>query len=165
MTMKHKTYLRINVIAFIGFFIILLFTADFSKTKSTEETLCLLFTLSAIAELVVDVIMLAMLSLQSIVLATSIVCRHIFWWVCKRKRRKSHRYEFLGFYAYALIPSDEPKEIVQFMKRMIFVTCSCISAIIAISLLLYSNDLLGCILSIIIVCTKYFVFRIVTVNT
>ena len=163
MTTKQKTCLRINVIAFIGIFLILLFTADFSMTKSTEETLCLLFTFAAIAELVIDVIMLAKFSLHSIVLTTIIVCRHIVWWVCKGKRRH-HRYEFIGF--YALIPCDEPKEIMQFIKRMIFVACSCISDIIAISLLLYSNDLLGCMLSLIIIfCTKYFVFRIATANT
>lgn len=166
--MKHKTYLLINVIAFIGILIILLFTADFSKTKSTEESLRLLFTLSAISELIVVLIMLAMFVLKSIASAVTNVCRYIFWWLRKRKQIQNHCYEFCGI--YALIPSSKPtlsdEEIMQFIKRMLFAAQSCISAEIAILILLNCNNLLDYILSaIMIVHANCIVFRVATANT
>ena len=165
MTEKHKTYLLVNIIAFIGLLLMLLFTADFSKTKSTEETLRLLFTLSEITELIVVLIMMAMFVLKSIASAVTNVCRYIFWWLRKRKRIQNHCYEFCGI--YALIPSSKPtlsdEEIMQFIKRMLFAALSCISAIIAILILLNCNNLFDYILSTIMIFhANWFVFKVTT---
>ena len=167
MTTKRKTYLLVNIIAFIELFLMLLFTADFSKTKSTEETLRLLFTLSAITELTVVLIILAMFVLKNIASAVTNVCRYIFWWLRKRKRIQNHCYEFCGI--YALIPSGKPilsdEEIMQFIKRLLYAALSCISVIIAILILLNCNNLFDYILStIMIVHANCLVFRAATAD-